>query len=200
MNKKKVIISAGVAVGLLAVFGKNMSMKNSSLAKSLYDSYGHLTETDSRFRTLLEKFWAAAGVKESSINWYISERQPWSAAFISYVMVNSGFGKFPVSTSHACFAAKIKAKNIPGLTLRRVNDYVPKVGDIVLKNRGSGGVTYDNVRCGQYSHSDIVYKKDQHYLYTIGGNVGDKIAITKVPINSQGKINSSKYFAIIKVS
>lgn len=199
MEKKKVIIGASIAAGIIALFtAKKLGMKNATLAKALYDSYGHIKETDSRFRRLLQEFWKAAGIKESSINWYITSRQPWSAAFISYVMTKSGHKDFPVSASHSCFAAKIKKGNIPGYELKRVTEYSPKVGDIVLKNRGYG-VNFDNLHCGQKSHSDIVFKKDENYLYTIGGNVGDKISITKVPINKNGKITNSKYFAIIKV-
>lgn len=197
MSNKTNLLFLGLLVGLI-VLGKNVKA-NSKLAWVTYSKYLNIKENDSRFYEILKEFWMYAGLTESKAKNFISSNYAWSSAFVSYIMVKSGFKDFPVSTSHTCFASKIKNGNYENYSLKRVNEYAPKIGDIVIKNRAGNNLTYDSFKCGDYSHSDIVVGVTENQLITIGGNVNNQISITDVSINSKGLINDDKYFAVVSV-
>jgi hypothetical protein len=76
-----------------------------------------------------------------------------------------------------------------------------EIGDIVSKPR-QNGVSY-NSKGAYKSHSDVVVDIKDGYADTIGGNIGNSVSLTKVPLTSDGKIDNSKvsgykYFVVIK--
>lgn len=196
MNKK--LIFMGIGATILALLAGGKVRANAVFANDLLAKWKGVNETDPRIQNLLIDMWKAAGLSESQAKQF-SYKQAWSAAFISYVMIKSGYKNFPVSTMHSCFAAKIKAGNYPEFELKRVNNYAPQVGDILMLNRNGGKLTYDSFRCGDSSHSDIVTKIENGYCHTVGANLSNQIMERKVRQNANGTINNSLYFAIIKV-
>jgi hypothetical protein len=198
MNNKVLILSVLAAMGILLT---EKVKANSVLATKLFNNYKGVKESEQKFQPILFDFWRAAGLNKTKANSFIAKNYAWSAAFISYVMTKSGFKNFPVSTSHTCFASKIKNGNFTEFTLHEINDYTPKVGDIVMLNRGGGSLTYDNFKCGDASHSDIVVYVDykNHIIQTIGGNISNQISSKTVRLNNDNKLLSSLYFAIIEV-
>lgn len=198
-NMKNKYIAMGILATLgIVLAGAGEAKANSKLAEKLHKKFKGIKEYDDRFEEILIAMWIAGGKSEATAKVW-GYKYAWSAAFISYVMVKSGFENFPVSVSHTCFASKIKKGNYEEYALRRVSEYAPKVGDIVMLNRNGGGLTYDKFHCGQSSHSDIVYKIKGDYAYTIGGNVSNQIAERRVKLDSEGKIDNKLYFAVIEV-
>lgn len=195
---KNKILFMGLTTTLLALLASNKAKANATFANNLFQKWKGVRENSSSFQPLLVDFWKAAGLSESKArDW--NYKYAWSAAFISYVMIKSGYTDFPVSTTHTCFASKIKANRYPKFELMRIESYAPKVGDILMLNRGGGSLTFDSFKCGDSSHSDIVTKIQNGYAYTVGGNVSNQILERKVKLDRNGKIENNLYFAIIKV-
>lgn len=153
----------------------------------------------------LRKYWKeGAGVT----NWSDARMtdEAWSASFISYVMKKSGAeSDWKYSPSHSTYIVD-SIKNKKENNKNPFKGYKPEevkiaVGDIVGKPRQSG-VTYDTT--GAYkSHTDIVTAIKDGYAESIGGNVGNSVSMTKVPLTADGKIDNSKvkgdkYFVVIK--
>lgn len=197
----------GIIIGLttvaaLAKGGKKgkSSDKAANLAMQLYKKYEGKKETDPDFKPFLVALWTNLGLSPKAVESYIKDRQPWSAALISYVMIKAGYTDFPKSASHSCYneiARNNRKAGIGKFHLYRIDEYKPRVGDIVSKGRAGVTLTYDGVKCGQLSHSDIVVEVRPDELITIGGNVGDAVSITRVPLKN-GFINKAGYYAIIK--
>ncbi|MEI6380391.1 MAG: DUF2272 domain-containing protein [Cyanobacteriota bacterium ELA615] len=138
---------------------------------------------------------------------------PWSAAFISYIMKTSGAGnKFHYSGRHATYIVdSVKNKNTKNYPFRGypIEKEKPEIGDLVCAPRGkSGNLKYSEIlkKADFPSHCDIVVaKNDNKNIEVIGGNVGDAVSKTIVPLNSGGYIQVvdkkfRPWFVVIKNS
>jgi hypothetical protein len=122
----------------------------------------------------------------------------WSAAFISYVMRIAGAGnRFPYSADHAVYinAAKRMKLGEPGTWLvvaERVQDYAPRVGDLICFGRGRAkGMRYEDLPTARLfpSHCDIVVETSvPGQIGVIGGNVEDSVTMNFVPVTQDGKL------------
>src|SRR5205085_2388434 len=81
----------------------------------------------------------------------------------------------------------------------RINEAIPKVGDLVCKSRARSGATYDNIRVGMKTHCDVVTGVAPDGLEVIGGNVSNSVLRRKVRVDSAGHVTDPDYFAVIKV-
>lgn len=147
------------------------------------------------------------------LGWSVTEEQvldpsfqedyAWSAAFISWVMKVSGAeDNFPYSPTHAYYViettnnrfnnekAKFKAYS--------VDEVKPKPSDIVCRRRGNSNATYDNVSPYDTLHCDIVTDVYKDKIEAVGGNISNKVKKVDISLDSQGYINESGYFTIIK--
>lgn len=206
-------ISAGVLFIALAklVFDKSAQisafaskLKESALKEFSFWGQGAVKEGDPRTMEQLRKYWReGAGVN----NWTDAQMtdEAWSAAFISYIMKKSGAGQdWKYSPSHSTYIVD-SIKNRKENNAKPFKGYRPQevklnVGDIVGFAR-QPGVNYDTT--GAYkSHTDVVVAIKNGYAETIGGNVSNSVSMTKIPLTSDGKIDSSKaskpYFVVIK--
>ena len=106
------------------------------------------------------------------------------------------------SSGHSNYIVAAKqnrlANNTNPLKAYRVTEAKPRVGDIVCKSRAGSGATYDNIRPGMSTHCDIVTELRPGQLVTIGGNVSQSVKHTNVPINPDGFITKSGYFAVLR--
>lgn len=130
-----------------------------------------------------------------------NRNQPWSAAFISYVMALAGAGKeFSYSPSHSVYIVKAlkeasKAKSNAAFIARRHADYTPRVGDMIACERqpafNPNFDTYvDYVKQKKYeAHCDFVVSISGSKLTTIGGNVSNSVKRKTWPL-SKGKIGN----------
>jgi hypothetical protein len=178
-------------------------LKDTAISEWNYWKNGQIKEGDPSTMERLREYWReGAGVK----NW--SDRQmtdeAWSAAFISYLMKKSGAGSdWKYSPSHSTYIVDSiknrKLNNDKPFKGYKPNEVKLQVGDLVGFARQSG-VNYDTT--GSFSsHTDIVVGIKNGIAETIGGNVGNSVTMTKVPLTADGKIDlakAPKYFVVIK--
>lgn len=126
-------------------------------------------------------------------------REPWSAAFISWVMQGAGVPgyQFPPSIAHAVYLASlIDASSFPGrwFVPRRVSDYSPNPGDLICAPRGglhpADGDGYVSPRSlqGAGTHCDLVVAKSGRTLEVVGGNVRNSVSRTTLELDGQGHL------------
>ena len=122
----------------------------------------------------------------------------WSAAFVSYVMRIAGAGeRFPYAADHAVYinaAMRMTLGSAVGWSIaaERPESYAPKLGDLICFGRGpAGGLRYDDLPTEELfpAHCDIVVDVGQaNRISVIGGNIGDAVSMTHVPVGADGKL------------
>ncbi len=126
-------------------------------------------------------------------------KEPWSAAFMSWVMQSAGVpeSQFPRAPAHWIYLSSlIDEAPYPGrwFVPRRLADYSPKPGDLVCAYRGSsrpviiGGYTSASGIQGRSTHCDLVVGKTGQTLETIGGNVRNSVSRSTLELDSQGRL------------
>ncbi|MDX1349651.1 MAG: DUF2272 domain-containing protein [Putridiphycobacter sp.] len=191
------------AVALLAKGGKVIPRSAASVvapAIALYNQFKGIKETDPRLEELIYQMFRYVGWSDAKSKEAVRKQTPWSAVGISYALKQ--FPDFPKSASHSYFIvdARTNYKSNPptgNWHLRGIHAYKPQVGDIVCKGRAGRSYTYQSIKKGDPSHTDLVIGVTNTHLVTIGFNVGNGIAITNVPLKN-GYINHSNYFATIQ--
>jgi len=131
---------------------------------------GTLNEKDAT--TLLDKYAKATpGVTGEE---YSSNAQPWSAVFISYIML-AGDPDFMKSTQHYTYVSSaMKGTNgYEVFPLKSGLKIKPQVGCLFCTNRSGG---YTN------SHCDVVYKIDGNVMSLIGGNLSDSVKVYTIDL------------------
>lgn len=122
----------------------------------------------------------------------------WSAAFICWCLRKSGMrlDQFPISGSHQAYI-RWSINNSKSQKLgksyygRRVNEYLPKPGDLIAqwrkkkKNDPDPNISFDNQPDQFYtSHCDIVISVTSESVITIGGNVSNRVKETKFAVSN----------------
>jgi hypothetical protein len=169
---------------------------------------GGITEKDQAIGAVLREYWRFGvgsnfSEKQLGIKAF-QDKNPWSAAFISWVMRKSGAEtRFRYSPAHAGYITWAKqnrlADNREFYKAYRVNEVQPRLGDLVCFSRGKVRATYDNIRQGMETHCDLVVTKSPQ-VQRIGGNVENSVCERSVTLNDQGFINMPECFAIIRLS
>jgi hypothetical protein len=146
----------------------------------------------------------------------MSDNNPWSAAFISYVFKKAGAAtEFPYSSAHYTYITHaISNKKNGNLTSSlvgyRVTEYAPKIGDLICAPRAADKekVTYDNALSYRNSdgelffsaHCDIVVSVGDSSIDVIGGNVSNSVTRNTVKTTG-GKVTASsdrKWLVVIQ--
>ncbi len=145
----------------------------------------------------------------SRVNWYWSAvgkpgldgfdcKEPWSAAFISWVMRQAGLSssQFPPADAHWNYIRYFidhAAYSDAAFVSHRINEYVPKPGDLICATRGNNGfipiyeMPPSTVLSGHSKlHCDIVVERSGKSLASIGGNVRNSVTKTFIKLNSNG--------------
>ncbi len=139
---------------------------------------GAKVETDSEMADIVKEYNTAGRCPQNSVD------KPWSAAFISYVMKQSGVD-FPADCAHINYFRSIK--NNPGecQTSPMSEKANVKPGDILCKCRGTNcAIDYNNIPSDfASSHCDIIISKDGNSVKAVGGNVGDSVKISNINLN-----------------
>jgi hypothetical protein len=126
-----------------------------------------------------------------------SNDNPWSAAFLAYVIRKAGAADQLLSASshsgyikEAIYNRQISANNAP-LIGHRVTDYAPRPGDLLCAPRGwaIGQVSYDTaVRLDFFpSRCELVISTSANQITTIGGDLMDSVSRHQIAAK-EGKI------------
>lgn len=123
------------------------------------------------------------------------EANPWSAAFISYVMIEAGLSNFPARQGHTGYAEALRRNNI-GFEILDPSTTVIKVGDLVVANR-KNNMTFRTKTWSGFSHGDIIVSVNGNSAAGIGGNVSEAVSKTNIGL-ADGKLGRSDYFVILR--
>jgi hypothetical protein len=164
-------------------------------ANGYTNRYG-VTERSEPLSSRVGEYWAACGRPE----WNGSSGKPWSGAFVTWVMLQSGYGaaQFPREGRHGSYLSSLydrqRASRSAPFVLHAPNEYSPKPGDLVCA--GSAGPTWRHAdpRTAQRridntaAHCDIVTDVRGGYVHAVGGNVKDSVAMSLFPVDSRGRL------------
>jgi len=113
------------------------------------------------------------------------ELRPWSAAFVAWVARGAGYTRdqFPPTILHWDYIEAALAGRSAFVT-RDPLAYAPRVGDLVCAPRGFRA-DFTSLRRGPY-HCDLVVAVRPEEVDAIGGNVGDVVALSPLPVDARG--------------
>jgi Uncharacterized protein conserved in bacteria (DUF2272) len=174
---------------------------------------GNSSEEDEPYNTYVHEMWLLLGE-----NWYGNSKYPdgqdvpWSAAFISFVVANSGpeYADFLFDASHSVFSndairARIMSEHDKPFWAYRIGEKKPEIGDIIHRNRLTGTqYTYDYTENHAHfpSHSDIVCEVRGKIARVIGGNTGGgegTVALDEYELDDDGFLaKNQKIIALLK--
>ena len=120
---------------------------------------------------------------------------PWSAAFISYVVVTSGLN-FPSDSSHTGYAQKLRTNNY-GFQLLNPSITKVQVGDIIIQNRENNSMKFNTNPWSGASHGDIITNITNNIAEGIGGNVSQSVSKSSFNLNNR-ILTSNNIFVIIR--
>lgn len=180
---------------------------NVAKGERLFWKDGQRKELDEVVSTRLQKYWKAVGLNytvEQLRDAKFHADNPWSAAFVSWVMKTAGAGdNFRYAASHWRYVAAAKENRNAGndnpLKAYRPNEKEVEPGDVVVKRRGNSRATYENVQTGHITHGDIVVAVANGKAETIGGNVSNSVKTTTVELDENSNVAAEGYFAVVKV-
>ena len=189
---KKAIINR--ALGEWQYFGRQTVFIRGS--EESIPHVGSWEDDDASHSDRVNLYWRAAG--QPGING-MDCREPWSAAFISWVMQGAGVPEyqFPPAIAHSVYLASLIEESIfPGrwFVPRRVRDYSPNPGDLICAPRGGShpaaidGYISPHSLEGASSHCDLVVAKSGQTLEVVGGNVRNSVSRTNLELDGQGHL------------
>jgi len=130
--------------------------------------------------------------------------EPWSAAFISWLMIRAGVdsGQFQRSNAHRDYIRKIVAHAHDvdfKLRPRRPADYAPRPGDIVCRGRGRHRDLrdYTALPADAELHCDLVVATAAGRIEVIGGNVRQSVSWSDRVVDAQGRLGPP-WFVVIE--
>jgi len=137
-------------------------------------------------------YWQAVGENFTGAD----TQQPWSAAFISYLMQSAGVAAndFLFSDAHFNYLAFLKARQSkanPLFVLRPVATEVVTPGDLICASRDSNTInSIDDIRPGLPGHCDLVFEvhPEQGWAGVIGGNVFNSVSESLIPLDADGHV------------
>lgn len=170
---------------------------------------GTLREKDTAVAGTLKEYWKLGGiaVKDHQLqdgSWQF--RHPWSAVFISWVMWQAGAGtSFPYANAHAKYIVwareNAKTESQPLFAAYDVCDprsAWPEPGDLVCMNRRRNKFTLNTINENCMSHCDVVVEvnREQRYMVSIGGNVGQTVNKRIIWLDENGFVDAAKNYRV----
>lgn len=158
-------------------------------------------ESEDPYWERIGDYWKAVGFPNLTGK---DTNEPWSAAFISWVMKEAGMGsRFSYSEWHATYIrnsiiARKQGDKQFAYWGYRLRERAPQVGDLVGYAR-QGGITYDYQPVTYSSHTDLVVAVRPGEIDVIGGNVKDSVSLKTVATDSQGFITdkNQRWFVVM---
>jgi hypothetical protein len=159
---------------------------------------GYWEDDDSSRSRRVNTYWRAVGQPRLDGR---DCKQPWSAAFISWVMLSSGVprSQFKPATAHWVYLSQaVDDAHYAGrwFVPRRVADYSPQPGDLICSSRGprrpgtTNGYTSSRMLRNTNTHCDLVVTKKGRQLEAIGGNVRNSVSKVSVELDAAGRLRS----------
>ncbi|QFY44054.1 DUF2272 domain-containing protein [Candidatus Methylospira mobilis] len=151
-------------------------------------------DDDASHSDRIRNYWRTAG--KYGLSGYDCQ-QPWSAAFISWVMSVAGIGEdeFPYASAHWVYLARFldnAGSQTANFVPRSVADYPPKPGDLICASRDvrvdvnpnflPASSQIENAKL----HCDIVTAVKGKTLEAIGGNVRNSVSKSVLQLSPQG--------------
>jgi hypothetical protein len=164
--------------------------------KESIPNVGAWEDDGSRYSGRVNSYWRAVGKPRL----YGTDcQQPWSAAFMSWVVGGSGVpaSQFRRAPAHWIYLSEtIDEAAYPGryFVPRRVTDYSPNPGDLICAYRGesrrSSRSGYASARSlsGAPTHCDLVVSKNGRTLEAIGGNVRNSVSKVTLELDGSGRL------------
>ncbi|XHX78704.1 MAG: DUF2272 domain-containing protein [Stenomitos frigidus ULC029] len=184
---------------------KSFQQKVAEIARKEWEFFGRGKKKENQ-----EGFWQRVGIYwREAVGAKLDGRNsnPWSAAFISWVMKKAGAGnRFKYSARHSVYirdAIAQRKNNQPSAAFKgyRLHEVAPQVGDLVCASRGddAGKVDYDTTRDYQ-AHCDVVVATRSGAIDVIGGNVNNSVSMKTLKVDAQGKLTNAppNWFVVIK--
>jgi hypothetical protein len=155
------------------------------------DTYSHSNR--------INQYWRAIGKYRLSGN---DCQEPWSAAFISWIMQTVGVPEylFPPASAHWSYLNYFLANaHNPYAVLipRTIREYKPNPGDLICSKRGKGTPTkvIEELPGSLYSrlHCDIIVETKGQTLQAIGGNVRNSVSKTILTLSPEGYLQFTRH-------
>ena len=131
-------------------------------------------------------------------------KEPWSAAFISWIMRQSGLSssQFPASDAHWHYIQHFVNRPPSSGSVyvpHKITEYAPRPGDLICATRGSHGFipVYDASPASVLSshtklHCDLVTGRKGNILAAVGGNVRNSVSKSLFTLTSQGRLQPTE--------
>jgi hypothetical protein len=129
--------------------------------------------------------------------------KPWSAAFISWLMLEAGVpaALFPPSGLHSDYLRAIaETDGDPNarFALRDAKLFRPRPGDLICATRAGASIpAYDDIPDGTTMHCDLVVFNDGTKLESIGGNVRNSVSKTVRAIGPDGLLLRDRPWVLV---
>jgi len=159
-------------------------------------------EDDRKGSALVAKYWQFLD-SDSKLTGYDCQ-EPWSAAFVSWVMRRAGVDprQFVKSAAHRDYLRPIVAhEDDPAFKLKPHHpaDYAPRPGDLICRGRGKDHdlTDYHDLPYDAELHCDIVVSNANGKLESIGGNVRQSVSMSERPVDADGKLDAA-WFVVVE--
>jgi len=167
--------------------------KLAATAEAEFNAFSNYHETDPKLAARIKTYWEGLGLH------FHGTSVAWSAVFVSWNVKKAGAtaAEFAFSAQHSVFVHKAIANANAGTGVfrgRRVNQYAPKIGDIIHNNRNENVFDFDYAasHADYKSHTAIVIERGNDakgaYLLTIGGNEGNSVGRRIIYLDAQGRL------------
>jgi hypothetical protein len=148
---------------------------------------GSGNETADPFFEFIADFWQSIGLNLDGRD----TDQPWSAAYISFIVRRAGYTEFIFSPAHARYILDARQRRESNDTnapfwLFRLSEHRPQLGDLICLRR-QPGISFTNLPAdGFKSHCDVVVEIRDRTIRTLGGNVRNSVSLSTFSLNENG--------------
>jgi hypothetical protein len=154
------------------------------------------------FHTFVGEMWTAIGQNLDGRD----RDQPWSAAFISWIVRNAGpeYSRFRFAAAHSRYIHDSIVKRESGTPSPfwgfRLHEHRVALGDLVCQWRTSRR-TFDDARSSEafFSHCDVVVEVGPGSVRALGGNNSHTVGFKTYAVNADGFLKpENKVFAVLR--
>lgn len=160
-----------------------------------YVNRAGLSEHSEPLSARVGDYWGSCGHPEWNGN---TRGRPWSGAFISWVMRQSGARAFPFAGRHGQYLAALYDREFRGRSttflLHSPDEYAPKPGDLVCNGtagpswRHASPATAHRRIDNTARHCDVVTDVRGGFIQAVGGNVKSSVTMSLYPTDGRGRL------------